>query len=125
MVLQNADNYANSFWQSRVNIYKKQQIRLHRILKGGVWLNFLLLIFEGALRKWILPSLATPLLIIRDPIALIMILITLSRTKALSNVYNVSIFVISTISFFAAITLGHGNLFVAVTAFAYFFCISP
>ena len=114
MVLQNSDNYANSFWQSRVNIYKKKEVRLHRLLKGGVWLYYLLLIFEGALRKWILPSLATPLLVIRDPIALIMILITLSRTKALTNMYNVSIFVISTISFFAAITLGHGNLFVAV-----------
>ena len=28
--------------------------------------SFLLLLFEGALRKWVLPSLSNPLLIIRD-----------------------------------------------------------
>lgn len=35
-----------------------------------VWAYFFLLIFEGALRKWVLPSLATPLLVVRDPIVL-------------------------------------------------------
>lgn len=40
-------------------------------LKRWIWVYFWLLIFEGALRKWILPSLSGPLLIIRDPVALI------------------------------------------------------
>lgn len=35
-----------------------------------IWLYFFLLIFEGVLRKWILPSLANPLLLIRDPVVL-------------------------------------------------------
>lgn len=35
-----------------------------------VWAYFFLLIFEGALRKWVVPSLATPLLLVRDPIAI-------------------------------------------------------
>lgn len=35
-----------------------------------LWLYFWLLILEGALRKWIVPQLATPLLIIRDPIVI-------------------------------------------------------
>ena len=34
-----------------------------------IWVYFWLLIFEGALRKWILPGLSNPLLIIRDPVA--------------------------------------------------------
>jgi hypothetical protein len=38
-------------------------------LKRWIWLYFWLLIFEGALRKWIIPSLSGPLLIIRDPVA--------------------------------------------------------
>jgi len=42
-------------------------------LKKLFWAYFLLLIFEGALRKWILPQLAAPLLIVRDPIALLII----------------------------------------------------
>jgi len=42
-------------------------------LKRLFWAYFLLLIFEGALRKWIVPQLAGPLLLVRDPIALLII----------------------------------------------------
>jgi hypothetical protein len=35
-----------------------------------IWLYFWLLIFEGALRKWI-PPLSTPLLVVRDPLVLL------------------------------------------------------
>lgn len=42
-------------------------------LKKLFWTYFLLLIFEGALRKWVLPQLSAPLLIIRDPIGLLII----------------------------------------------------
>jgi hypothetical protein len=44
------------------------------LLKKLFWLYFLLLIFEGALRKWILPQYSAPLLLIRDPIGLLIIL---------------------------------------------------
>ncbi len=40
------------------------------LLKKIFWLYFLLLIFEGALRKWILPRYSAPLLVVRDPVAL-------------------------------------------------------
>lgn len=40
-------------------------------LKRWIWIYFWLLIFEGALRKWIFPSLTAPLLIVRDPVVLI------------------------------------------------------
>lgn len=43
------------------------------LLKRLFWVYFLLLIFEGALRKWIVPQLSTPLLLVRDPIALLII----------------------------------------------------
>jgi len=35
-----------------------------------LWTYFWLLIFEGALRKWLLPGLSTPLLLVRDPVAI-------------------------------------------------------
>ena len=38
------------------------------LLKKLFWLYFLLLVFEGALRKWILPHYSAPLLLIRDPV---------------------------------------------------------
>src|SRR5262249_21894725 len=40
-------------------------------LRSLIWLYFWLLLLEGALRKWTLPSLSAPLLIIRDPIVLL------------------------------------------------------
>jgi len=39
------------------------------LLKKLFWLYFLLLIFEGALRKWVFPQFAGPLLLVRDPVA--------------------------------------------------------
>jgi len=43
------------------------------LLKRLFWAYFLLLIFEGALRKWVLPQFSAPLLLVRDPIALLII----------------------------------------------------
>jgi len=40
-------------------------------IKRLLWLYFLLIVGEGVLRKWVFPGLSEPLLIIRDPIALI------------------------------------------------------
>jgi len=40
------------------------------LIKKLIWLYFLLLLFEGALRKWFLPSLSQGLLIIRDPVVI-------------------------------------------------------
>jgi hypothetical protein len=49
--------------------YSKQEWEL-RWLKRWIWVYFWLLIFEGVLRKWVVPSLSGPLLLIRDPVAL-------------------------------------------------------
>ena len=38
------------------------------MIKTLLWVYIVLLIFEGALRKWFLPPLSTPLLIVRDPV---------------------------------------------------------
>jgi len=43
-------------------------------LRRLIWLYFWLLIFEGALRKWIVPSLSTPLLVVRDPLVILIYL---------------------------------------------------
>jgi hypothetical protein len=36
-----------------------------------LWTYFWLLIFEGALRKWVFPGLSNPLLVVRDPVAVL------------------------------------------------------
>jgi hypothetical protein len=83
-------------------------------LKRGVWAYLLLLIFEGALRKWVLPGLATPLLIVRDPVALWLLVVAWRRGFLPSNFYLTSIVTIGIIGIFTATLLGHGNLFVAL-----------
>jgi len=42
-----------------------------RAVRNLIWAYFWLLILEGVLRKWVVPSLSTPLLFIRDPIPVI------------------------------------------------------
>lgn len=83
-------------------------------LKYGVWLYFLLLIFEGALRKWILPGLASPLLIIRDPIALWLIIRSIQVGIFKPNGYVVGAWIITLISLITTLLIGHGNVLVAL-----------
>jgi hypothetical protein len=85
-----------------------------KLLKKGIWLYFLLIIFEGALRKWILPGLANPLLIVRDPIALWLIVMAWRRGLLPSNIYMTVIVIIGIVSIFSATLLGHGSLAVAL-----------
>ena len=42
----------------------------YAFIKKLIWAYFLLLLFEGALRKWFLPGLSQGLLIIRDPLVI-------------------------------------------------------
>lgn len=42
-----------------------------KVLKRLIWVYFWLLIFEGALRKWVFPQLSAPLLVVRDPVVLL------------------------------------------------------
>ncbi len=84
------------------------------IIKQGIWVYFILLIIEGGLRKWFLPALATPLLIIRDPVAIWLIYITWRRGLLKPNIYLYGMIIIGIISIFTALLLGHGNPLVAL-----------
>ncbi|MFL6583906.1 MAG: hypothetical protein ACJ8KU_05255 [Chthoniobacterales bacterium] len=46
-------------------------------IKRLIWIYFWLLIFEGALRKWLLPRFSDPLLIVRDPVVLAIYLLAI------------------------------------------------
>jgi hypothetical protein len=83
-------------------------------LKKGIWIYFLLLIFEGALRKWLLPGLATPLLVVRDPFALWLIYES-SKIKIIPlSIYLRGIIAIGLIAIYTAIFIGHGSVVVAL-----------
>ena len=83
-------------------------------LKAAIWLYFLLIIFEGALRKWFLPALSTPLLVIRDPLAIWIFIKARQKGYLKFNSYSFFMVLAGLISAFTAMTMGHGNLFVAI-----------
>ena len=83
-------------------------------IKIAIWVYFFLWIFEGALRKWVLPSLATPLLIVRDPVAIYIILKAIYLNVKFINGYVVSAFIITILALIITITFGHTNLFVGI-----------
>jgi len=84
------------------------------LLKRGIWVYFFLIIFEGALRKWFLPFLATPLLIIRDPVALWLLYTAWRYGKFPFNNYIAGVYFAGILAFFSTMLIGHGNLFVAI-----------
>lgn len=95
-------------------ITEQEAIPNYNSIKIAIWLYFLLWIFEGALRKWILPSLATPLLVVRDPIAIYIILRAFYLKIKFINPYVVLSAIFTLLSLAIALTFGHGNLFVGI-----------
>lgn len=89
---------------------RKEPLKLY---KQAIWLYVILLIFEGALRKWILPGLATPLLLIREPIVIWLVIVGVNRGW-LKNNFVIAISIISCVSFLLSISVGHQNLSVAL-----------
>ncbi|MBC6609134.1 hypothetical protein H8B13_20110 [Hymenobacter sp. BT188] len=86
----------------------------NKSLKLGIWLYFILLIFEGALRKWIFPGLANPLLIIRDPIALWLVGTAWRRGLLPQNFFLSGMVLVGVTGIYTAVLAGHGNLYVAL-----------
>lgn len=82
------------------------------ILVKGIWLYFFLLIMEGGLRRWVFPSLATPLLIVRDPVAIGLLAYAWYHNLFPKSIFITLMGVITVISIFTTLFLGHGNLFV-------------
>lgn len=97
-----------------IDLITSSNSRVRKFLVKGIWLYFLLLIFEGALRKWFLPSLAAPLLIIRDPIAIGLMAYAWYHNIFRSNNYIVLLTIITVISVFTALFIGHKNMYVAL-----------
>jgi len=85
----------------------KRRKRIRQLL----WLYFWLLILEGALRKWILPGLSNPLLLVRDPVALLALWWGWPFLRQRRSwVWLQPLLFIGGVSFLLAITLGHGDI---------------
>lgn len=107
-------------------------LNLNKLTKGApyqterklLWLYLWLLIFEGALRKWILPEFQQPLILVRDPITIYLVCVGLQRGW-LRPGFAKTMMVVSTISFVLTLTVGHQNLIVALFGWRIYFFHFP
>ncbi len=49
----------------------EKQEKIIKYIRWSIWLYFVLLLIEGALRKWVLPRFGSALLIVRDPVVIV------------------------------------------------------
>jgi len=80
-----------------MNIDNPEENANHRI-RQLIWLYFWLLLIEGALRKWVVPQLSNPLLIVRDPVAIAIYLFSIRSRVFPRNGWTIALAVIGFLS---------------------------
>lgn len=100
--------------KNTMEIQQDNSIEPYKQIKRVIWAYFFLLIFEGALRKWILPGLASPLLVVRDPLAIWLIFTAWNRGLMPSNPYLSAMMIVGVLGILTSVFFGHGNLPVAI-----------
>ena len=91
----------------------RNRIASGQLLKRLIWLYFWLLIVEGALRRWILPGLAGPLLLVREPVAIAILGLAVAGGALRPRFSLILGIVCGLLSFVLTLGFGHGNLPVA------------
>ena len=77
--------------------------RTIRRIRQLIWLYLWLLLFEGVFRKWIVPQLSSPLLLVRDPVVLLIYLLALRARIFPHNIYVISLEIIAVFSWASGI----------------------
>jgi hypothetical protein len=85
---------------------------MEKLLKSFIWLYVILLIFEGALRKWVLPSLSDPLLVVRDPVVMAIYGLAFVTGRFPFNGFIAATAALAASSIAASFMGGHSNLLV-------------
>jgi hypothetical protein len=84
-----------------------------KLIRWLIWLYLALWLTEGALRRWFLPGLAGPLLLIRDPVVVAIYVAAYSKNLFPFNGFIYSGLALALLTFFNAMITGHGNPLVA------------
>src|ERR1700731_4586258 len=79
--------------------------RVIKHLKGWIWLYFVLLIFEGTLRKWLLPQFSDVLLVVRDPIVLVIYVLAIKARLFPRNNYMLFLGIIAILSWLVSLVV--------------------
>ena len=85
-----------------------------RPIRQMISLYLILWLIEGGLRRWFLPGLSTPLLLIRDPVVISIYFLAWSRNLFPTNAVVVFGIILSFLGVASALMVGHGNLMVAL-----------
>jgi hypothetical protein len=85
-----------------------------RLIRNLIWLYIFLWLVEGALRRWFLPGLASPLLLVRDPLVIAIYYLAISNNLFPANGFITWGAFLAFLSFANAMLVGHGNFFVAL-----------
>lgn len=96
----------------------------YRLERKMIWIYLWLLIFEGALRKWFLPGLAQPLLLVREPIVIFLMLRAI-QGGLLTSVWARAMMFVSTISLILTFFVGHHNALVGLFGWRIYFFHFP
>ena len=77
--------------------------RVLTYLKRAIWVYFFLLIFEGVLRKWVLPQFSDVLLVVRDPVVLVIYGLAIKARLFPRNRYILSLCIIAILSWLVSL----------------------
>lgn len=80
-----------------------QRVLTH--LKWWIWIYFFLLIFEGTLRKWILPQFSDVLLVVRDPVVLVIYVLAIKARLFPRNGYMLTLAIIAFLSWLVSLVV--------------------
>src|ERR1051326_8238802 len=84
----------------------------HKWIKILIWTYIVLLIVEGAMRKWWMPSLSNPILVIRDPVLLVIYALALVGGIFPMNGFVITAGILAALSTVESIVAGQTNLLV-------------
>lgn len=87
---------------------------MKRLLKWSIWAYLLLWIFEGALRKWVLPGAQEALLIIRDPLLIMIYMLALGSGIVPRNAFLGVLAGLILFSGVFAVLAGQSNILVTI-----------
>ena len=82
------------------------------LIRGLIWIYALLLLGEGALRKWVFPEYSDLLLVVRDPVALAIVALALLRGRLPLNSWVLSAGLLAVASFAGAFLASQSNLLI-------------
>jgi hypothetical protein len=96
-----------------------------KVLKILIWVYLVLLLTEGALRKWVFPGLSTPLLIVRDPVVILIYLVAASCGRFVLNGYVVACLLLAVASFAGSLLAPDTNLYITLIGLRCYFLHFP